>query len=125
MALERLEVRERQAVAAEDAVTAREAQVQLEVEERVAKARAELAERHRLDPELLEAELEGRTSALKAKLQSVEQRESAAREALISSESALASARAELSSLHQQIKDTTSLAERTTSEANHRRMLQR
>lgn len=68
LALETLEVRERQAAAAEDAVTAREARVQLEVEERVAKARAELAERHRLDLELLEAELEGRTSTLKAKL---------------------------------------------------------
>ena len=72
MALERLEVRERQAAAAEDAITAREAQVQLEVEERVAKAHAELAGRHHLDLELLKAELEGRTSALKPELQSVE-----------------------------------------------------
>ena len=101
MALERLEVRERQAAAAEDAIAAREAQVQLEVEERVAKARADLAEGHCLDLELLKAELEGRTSALKAKLQSTEQHESAAQEALISSESALASARAELSSVQQ------------------------
>ena len=122
---ERLEVRERQAAAAEDAITAREAQVQLEVEERVAKARADLAEGHRLDLELLKAELEGRTSALKTELQSVEQRESAAREALTSSESALASARAELSSLQQQIKDTASLAKKTASEANRRQTLQR
>ena len=70
--LERLEVRERQAAAAEDVVAAQEAQVQLEVEERVAKARADLAEGHRLDLELLKAELEGRTSALKTKLQSAE-----------------------------------------------------
>ena len=68
MALERLEVRERQAAAAEDAVTARESQVQLEVEERVAKARVELARRHRLELELLKAKLEGWTSALKAEL---------------------------------------------------------
>ena len=61
-------MRERHAVAAEDAVTAREAQVQLEVEERVMKARAELAGRHRLDLELLKAELEGRTFALKTEL---------------------------------------------------------
>ena len=76
---------------AEDAVTAWDAQVQLEVEERVARARANLTEGHRLDMELLKTELEGMTSALKAKLQSVEQREGAALEALISSESALAS----------------------------------
>ena len=61
LALERLEVRERQAAVAEDAVAAREAQVQVEVEEKVAKARAELAEGHRLDLELLKAEFEGRT----------------------------------------------------------------
>ena len=71
-ALERLEVRERQAAVAEDDVATREAQVQVEVEKRVAQARAELAERHRLDLELLKAELEGRTSALKTELQSVE-----------------------------------------------------
>ena len=65
---------------AEDVVAAREAQVQVEVEERVAKARAELAGRHHLDLELLKAELEGPTSALKTKLQAVEQRESATQE---------------------------------------------
>ena len=123
MALERLEVRERQAAAAEDAVTARESQVQLEVEERVAKARVELARRHRLELELLKAELEGQTSALKTELQSMEQRESATREALISSESALVSARAELCSLQQKIKDTASLAERTVGEENRRHTL--
>ena len=113
-------MRERHAVAAEDAVTAREAQVQLEVEERVARARANLTEGHRLDMELLKTELEGMTSALKAKLQSVEQRESVARKTLISSKSALASVQAELSSFQEQIKDTASLAEKTAGEANRR-----
>ena len=51
--------------------------------------------------------------------------ESATREALISSEFALASVRAELSSLQQQIKDTTALAERTAGEANRHQTLQR
>ena len=88
LALERLEVRERQAAVAEDAVAAREAQVQVEVEERVAKARADLAEGHHLDLELLEAELEARTSTLKTELQSMEQRESAAWVVLASSDSA-------------------------------------
>ena len=88
-------MRKRQAATAKDVVIAREARVQLEVEERVAKARPDLAEGHRLDLELLKAELEGRTTALKVKLESTEQCERAAKEALASSESALASARAE------------------------------
>ena len=53
---------------AEDVIAAREAQVQVEVEKKVAKARAGLDGRHRLDLELLKAELEGRTSILKNEL---------------------------------------------------------
>ena len=53
---------------AEDAVSAQEAQVQVEVGEKVAKAHAELAEGHRLDLELLKAEFEGRTSVLRTEL---------------------------------------------------------
>ena len=51
----------------------------MEVEEKVAKACAELAEGHRLDLELLKAEFEGRTSVLKTERQAMEQRESIAR----------------------------------------------
>lgn len=80
----------------------------------MAKACADLAEGHRLDLELLKAELEGRTAALKAKLQPIEQHENAAQEALTSSESTLNSARAEISSLQQQVKDTSSLLERVS-----------
>ena len=40
----------------------------MEVEEKVVKARAELAEGHRLDLELLKAEFEGRTSVLRTEL---------------------------------------------------------
>ena len=118
-------MRERQAAAAEDAVTAREAQVQVEVEKRVAKARAELDGRHRLDLELLKAELEGRTSVLKIELRAVQQREGAAREALASSESALGSARAEISSLRKQAEDTASLLEKASSEKCRRLTLER
>ena len=125
LALERLEVRERQAAVAEDAVAARKAQVQVEVEEKVVKARAKLDKGHRLHLELLKAELEGRTSALKAKLQSVEQRESAARGALTSSESALNSARAEISSLQKQVEDTASLLKKASSEKSRRLTLER
>ena len=84
-----------------------------------------MAERHRLDLELLEAELEGRTSALKAKLQSVEQPESAARGALTSSKSSLNSACAEISSLQKQVKDTASLLKKASSEKSHRLTLER
>ena len=101
---------------AEDAVAAREAQVQAAVEEKVVKARAELAEGHRLDLELLKAEFEGRTSVLKTELQALKQHEGAAREALTSSESALDSARAEISSLRKQAEDTASLLEKALSE---------
>ena len=83
LALEGLEVRERHAIVAEDAVAAREAQVHTEVKKRVVKARAKLDGRHRLDLELLKAEFEGWTSVLKTELQAVEQHEGAAQEALI------------------------------------------
>ena len=125
LALEGLQVRERQAAVAEDAITVREAQIQVEVEKRVAKARAELDGRHRLDLGLLKAEFEGRTSVLKTELQAVEQREGAAREALTSSESALDSARAEISSLRKKAKDTASLLEKASSEKCRRLTLER
>lgn len=125
LALERLEVRERQAAVAEDAVAAREAQVLVEVEKRVAKARAEMDGRHRLDLELLKAELEGRTSILKTKLQAMEQCEGAARGALASSESALNSTRAKISSLRMQAEDTAFLLKKASSEKCRRLTLER
>nr|XP_040245475.1 uncharacterized protein CG45076-like [Aegilops tauschii subsp. strangulata] len=94
LALEQLEVREHQAAAAEDAVTAREARIQQE------------------------AELEGRTSALRTKLDAAEQRERDAKEAQASAQADLAFARADLSSLQQLVEVVTSLAEKTESEDN-------
>lgn len=91
----------------------------------MAKAHVDLAEGQRLDLELLKAKLEGRTTALKVKLESMEQRENAAKEALASSESASTSARTEISSLQQQVKDTASLAKRAVNETNCRLTLQR
>ena len=91
----------------------------------MAKARAELAEGHCLDLELLKAEFEGRTSVLRTELQAVKQREGAAREALASSESALDSARAEISSLRKQAEDTASLLEKASSEKSRRLTLER
>ena len=69
---------------AEDAVTAREAKIQEEVDRRVAKARADLANEYDLKLKFLEAEAEGRTAALWSKLNEAEQREKAAAAALIS-----------------------------------------
>ena len=89
----------------------------------MAGVRVALADEYRLKLELLEAELEGRTAALKTKLESAEQGERAAKEALTSFESTLASTRADLSSLQQQIEDVTSLVEKTTDEANRRRTM--
>ena len=89
------------------------------------KVRVELTGRHYLDLELLKAEIEGRTSALKTELQVVEERESAARETLTSSESALNSARAEISSLQKQDEDNTSLLKKASSEKCHRLTLER
>ena len=123
LALERVEVRERHAAVAEDAVAAREVQVQLEVDARVAKARAELTRRHHLDLELLKVELEGRTSALKTELQPLEKRENAARGALTSFESALNSAHA-VSSLQKQVEDTASLLKKASSEKSRRLTLE-
>ena len=70
--LEQLEVRERQVPTPEDPVAAREARIQQEVNQRVAKVRAALADEHRLKLELLEAELKGRTTALRTKLDTTE-----------------------------------------------------
>ena len=89
--LERLETRERQVAQAEDAVSAREARAQEEVDRRVAKARADLAGRYDLKPKLVEAEAVGRTAALRSGLAEAEQRDKAATAALISVQAELAS----------------------------------
>ena len=70
--LERLEVREHQVAMAEDVVTAQEAKIQEEVDRRVATARVDLADEHRLKLEFLEAEVKGRTAALRTKLNEAE-----------------------------------------------------
>ena len=66
----------------------------MRVNEKVAGVRVALADEYRLKLELLEAELEGRTIALSAKLAATEQWERTAKEAQ-------ASAQADLSSLQQ------------------------
>ena len=73
--LERLETRERKVAMAEDAATAREAKIQEEVDRRVAEARADLANEYDLKSKISEAEVEGRTAALRARLDEAERRE--------------------------------------------------
>nr|XP_020201005.1 tol-Pal system protein TolA-like [Aegilops tauschii subsp. strangulata] len=103
--LERLETRERQVAQEEDAASAREARIQEEVDRRVAEARADLVNGHDLKLKLLEAEGEGRTTAVRSRLAEAEQREKAAAEALISVQAELASARAELLPLQRRVTD--------------------
>nr|XP_020168137.1 vicilin-like seed storage protein At2g18540 [Aegilops tauschii subsp. strangulata] len=66
--LERLETRERQVAQTEDAVGAREAKAQEEVDRRVAEARVDLVGRYDLKLKPVEAEAMGRTTALKSGL---------------------------------------------------------
>ena len=87
-------MREHQATTAEDTVAAREARVQQEVDQKVAEVHAALVDEYRLKSEFLEAELKGRTTALRSRLDEAEQREKAAAAALISVQAELASARA-------------------------------
>ena len=92
--LEQLEMREHQVVQAEDAISAREARAQEEVNHRVAEACADLDGRLDLKLKLVEAEAAGRTAALKSRLTEVERREEAT-----------AAARAELLPLQQRVPD--------------------
>ena len=92
--LERLGTSERHVAQAEDVVGAREARAQEEVDRRVAEARSDLAGRHDLKLELVEAEAVGRTAALRSGLAEAEQREKATTAALILVQAELASARA-------------------------------
>ena len=130
--LERLEVRECQAAAAEDVVATREARIQQEVDQKVVKIRVALLDEHRRELELHETcfelqqvELEGTTTALSTKLAAAEHRERAAKEAQASAQADLASAQADLSSLQQQVAGVTSLVEKATKKACHRRTMQR
>ena len=93
----RLETRERQVALAEDGVNAREAGIREEVDHRMAKARADLANEHDLKLKLLEAKAEGRTTALRSRLDKAEQREKIMAVALTSAQANLTSARVDAS----------------------------
>nr|XP_020178607.1 dynein regulatory complex protein 1 homolog [Aegilops tauschii subsp. strangulata] len=115
--LERLEARERHVVMAEDAITVRQAKIQEEADRRVAKAREDLANEYDLKLKFLEAEAEGRTTALRSRLDEAEQCERTDVAAQTSAQADLASTRADLLSLQQQIDDVASLAQQNREEA--------
>ena len=69
---------EHQATTTDYAVAARELMVQQEVNQKVAVVCVALADEYLLKLELLEAELEGKTTALKTNLESAEQRKRSA-----------------------------------------------
>ena len=81
--LEQLETREHQVAQAEDAVWAREAKVQEEVDRQVARVRADLEGRYDLKLKLAGTEAAGRTAALRPKLDEAERRGKAAAAALV------------------------------------------
>ena len=97
--LERLETRERQIAQAEDAVGAREAKAQEEVDRRVAEVRADLEGRYALKLKLAGTKAAGRTAAHKPRLDEAERRGEATAAAMVAAQAYLASARAELLSL--------------------------
>ena len=75
---------------------AREARIQEEVDRRVVEARADLVSRYDLKLKLVEAEVAGRTAALRSRLTEAERHTEAAAAALVSAQAELASARTEL-----------------------------
>ena len=94
--LERLETRERQVTQAEDDVGAREVRIQEEIDHRMAEARSALEREYEARLELIRAEAEGRTAALRAKLAEVTRHANSSAAALSAAQAELDSSRAEL-----------------------------
>ena len=94
--LERLETRERLVTQAEDDIAAREARVLEEVEHRMAEARSNLGRAYEERLELTRVEAEGRTIALRTRLDEATRRANATRAALCAAQGELATSRAEV-----------------------------
>ena len=114
--LEQLETRERQVAQAEDAVGAREARVEEEVDRRVAEVRADLEGRYDLKLKLAGTKDAGRAAALRPRLDEAERRAEAMAAALVMAQADLASARAELRSLQRWVDDAEVVARQNTEE---------
>ena len=116
MYLERLETRERQVTQAEDDVGVREARIQEEVDRRVAEARLDLERQYEARLELIRAEAQGRTVALRAKLAEVTRGAVSSAAALGVAQAELASSRAELLLLQQRVDGAEAVAQRNEDE---------
>ena len=124
MELERLETRERLVAQAEDDAAAREARASEEVDRRAAAARSNLEREFEERLELIKVEAEGRTAALKAKLDEVTRRADAAGAALGAAKAELASSRAEVLLLHQRVDAAEAVAQRNKDEIRQRQTLE-
>ena len=123
--LEQLETREHQVAQAEDAVGARGAGVEEEMNRRVAKVRVDLEGRYDLKLKLAGVEDEGRAAALRPRLYEAERRTEATAAALVTAQSDLASARTELRSRRRRVDDAEAVVRENTEEVLQRRTLER
>ena len=114
--LERLETRERLVARAEDDVAEREARAAEEVDRQVVAACLNLEREFKERLELIKVEAEGRTTALKSKLDEVTWRGDAAQAALGAAQAELASSRAEVLLLHQRVDATEAVVRRNEDE---------
>ena len=109
-------MRERLVTQAEDEVTAREARVQEEVDRRMAEARSNLEREYEVRLELIRAEAEGRTVALRAKLAEVTRSADSSAASLGAAQAELASSHAELLPLQQRVDDAEAATRRNEDE---------
>ena len=121
---ERLETRERLVTQAEDDVAAREARVLEEVGRRVAMARLNLEHEFEERLELIRAEAEGRTAALRAKLEEARWRADAFRAALEVAQGESTTSQAEVLLLRQRVEEAEAVARQNADEIRQRRILE-
>ena len=105
---------------AEDDVAEREARTAEEVDRWVGAARLNLEREFEERLELIKVEAEGRTAALKAKLDEVTRRGDAAQAALGAAQAELASSRAEVLLLHQRVDAAEAVARRNEDDIRQR-----
>ena len=122
--LERLETRERLVMQAEDDVAAREARAIAEVDRGVATARLDLEREFEERLGLIRVEAEGRTAALRAKLEEVSRRADASRAALDVAQEELTTSRAEALLLRQRVDEAEAVARQNEDEICQRRILE-
>ena len=90
----------------------------------MAEARTDLARRYDLKLKLVEAEVTGKTAALRSRLTEEEWRAEATAAALVSAQAKLTSARAELLPLQERVADTESITQQKREEVLPRRTLE-